>query len=240
MKKVMKWTTVLVMVLLLRVHIVTAQEHYNAWFRFRTSVQVGSKTAVDAEIQHRRQNGYTDRNMVASSLMSSYRLWVHRTVGQNIKLSVAPVALFYNYAVIQGVADKDIAPIKEMRVTAAAEMRGRLAPKLYWISRPSVDYRMFSTVFPNIVRARERLSVQYSVGKHVDITVFDELLLNVDGLSMAHLFDQNRIAVDAEYRAMDRVKLNISYMRILRLPLAGSNMLRENNLILSVTYMMKK
>ena len=78
-----------------------AQQHYNAWFRSTLSVPVGNKFKIDNEFQHRRQNGFENKNMFDKNLMFTLRSWVHYQHKEDIKFSFSPFAYFSHYKIIQ-------------------------------------------------------------------------------------------------------------------------------------------
>ena len=72
-----------------------AQYHYNVWFRSTLSVPVGNKFKIDTEFQHRRQNGFENKNMFDKNLMFTLRSWVHYQHKEDIKFSFFAIRLFF-------------------------------------------------------------------------------------------------------------------------------------------------
>ena len=232
--------SVVTVVLLFLAGSLLAQEHYTAWFRGTVSVPLATKFKVDGEFQHRRQNGYANKDMLANDLMFSFRSWVHYIPNEHIKLSVSPFAIFNNYAIIRQPADEHIKPGREIRFSAATELTQSITRKLYFINRPAVEYRTYDNTLPDMVRWRERIALSYHLSKTVNLAIYDDLLLNMAGAINTIAYDQNRWGIDLEYRALPKLKLNVGYMRIVRKPGTSSSLQRENNTILNVTYLLQK
>src|SRR5690554_3569418 len=78
-----------------------AQQHYNAWFRSTLSFPVGKKFKIDTEFQHRRQNGFENKNMFDKNLMFTLRSWVHYQHKEVKKFSFCHLANFSNNRIIK-------------------------------------------------------------------------------------------------------------------------------------------
>ncbi len=215
----------------------SAQTHNNAWFRGAASATVHNKYKFDVEVQHRRQNGAANTDMLANNLMLSARVWAHYQPTDHIKFSISPIGVFANYVPIQKRTDEYKTPTRELRCSAATELTQPIWGQLQAMQRTAAELRSFNTAQPNIIRLRERIGIRYNIKTTISVTAFDELLLNVAGVSFAHLYDHNRVGLDLEYRGLTNIKLNIGYMRINRLPLSGATQIQENNAFLNFTYL---
>ncbi len=214
------------------------QTHNNAWFRGAISATVHTKYKLDVELQHRRQNGLANTDMLANNLMLSARVWAHYQPTDFVKLSISPIAVFANYAPIQKPTDEYKAPTREIRWSAATELTQPLWGQLHAVQRTAAELRTFNSAQPNVVRVRERIGLRYNIKKMIGVSAFDELMLNVAGVAFTHLYDHNRVGFDLEYNGITNLKLNIGYMRINRLPLSGASQIQENNAFLNFTYLL--
>jgi len=217
-----------------------AQTHLNAWFRGTVSIPVGSKIKVDAEFQHRRQNGFDNRDMLDKNLMFTFRNWIHYQHNSAFKFSLSPFAYFSNYKIIQKNADETAASNSEIRFSAAVELHREMVKRFYIIDRTAAEYRLFQNNQPDITRLRNRLGFRYHFTNIFKLSVFDEILVNVAGTTHIHFFDQNRMGLDLEYNVLPSLKFDVGYMYIDRLPLISSTRLNEKNIFLNLTYQMHK
>lgn len=217
-----------------------AQHHSNAWLRGTLSIPVSSKIKVDAEFQHRRQNGFENENMFDKNLMFTFRGWVHYQHNENIKFSLSPFAYFSHYRIIQKEMDGKAAPNSEIRFSAAMELQHEIFKKFYVIDRNALEYRIFSNSQSDITRLRTRFGVRYDFTEHIKLTAFDELFFNVSGTPIEHVFDHNRVGLNLEYHILPSVKVDIGYIRLTRLPLTSCTKLKENNIMFNLTYQLKR
>lgn len=220
-----------------------AQYHYNAWFRSTLSVPFGSKIKADGEFQHRRQNGFENRNLLDKNLMFTLRSWVHYQHKEDIKFSVSPFAYFKHYRIIQNETDETVTPNNEIRFSAAVELQHEIFKKFYVIDRNALEYRIFSNSQSDITRLRARFGVRYEFTEHIKLTVFDELFFNVAGTPIEHVFDHDRIGFNLEYKMLPNLKFDIGYIHLTRLPIipvTGTSKINENNIILNLTYQLHK
>ncbi|WP_140938659.1 DUF2490 domain-containing protein [Sphingobacterium lumbrici] len=220
-----------------------AQYHYNAWFCSTLSVPVGNKFKIDTEFQHRRQNGFENKNMFDKNLMFTLRSWVHYQHKEDIKFSFSPFAYFSHYRIIQSKTDETVTPNSEIRFSAAVELQHEIFKKLYVIDRNALEYRIFSNSQSDITRLRARFGVRYEFTEHIKLTVFDELFFNVAGTPIEHVFDHDRIGLNLEYKVLPNLKFDIGYIHLTRLPIipvTGTSKISENNIILNLTYQLHK
>ena len=115
-----------------------AQQHYNAWFRSTLSVPVGNKFKIDNEFQHRRQNGFENKNMFDKNLMFTLRSWVHYQHKEDIKFSFSPFAYFSHYKIIQKKNDEVASPNNEIRFSAAIELHHVIVKRFYIVDRTAI------------------------------------------------------------------------------------------------------
>jgi len=217
-----------------------AQAHYNAWFRGTVSASLHPKMRMEAEVQHRRQNGFENDNMLHKPLMHSFRTWIHYQHNDALRFSVSPFACFSNNGIIQQKEDEWLLPNHEIRFTAAIELKKPLMHKLHYIIRPGIEYRWFRERNDKISRARNKFGLKYEIAKKLNALVYDELLLNVSGVSSDHFFDHNRLGVLMEYKLSQKIKAELGYIYIHRLPLKHDIYLAENNAIMNITYHLYK
>ena len=216
-------------------HTLFAAPHNNAWFRGTLGIPINNKIKVDAELQHRRQNGFDKCNPLDKNLMLSLRNWVHYQHNDNLKFTVSPFAYFYHYRIIQKQDDENMKPSNEVRFSAAVELQQPIFRKFYVANRTTVEYRMFNNG-QNITRARYRFGGRYEFSRRLKTIGYDEVFLNVSGVSSVHFFDQNRISISLEYKISSQWKFDAGYMYLTRSRQSNNSFLYENNILLNLTY----
>jgi hypothetical protein len=220
-----------------------AQNHYNAWFRSTLSVPVGEKFKIDNEFQHRRQNGFENKNMLNNNLMFTFRNWIHYQHNPNLKFSVSPFAYFSHYRIIQDKADKEAAPNSEVRFSVAQELQHKIYKRIYLVNRNALEYRIINNQQSNFIRFRTRIGGRYELTEQLKLTVFDEFFINITETSSAQFADHNRAGLNIEYSVLPNLKFDVGYLYLTRfsIPSASGNIrLYENNMFLNLTYQLKK
>jgi len=212
-----------------------AQTHYNTWFRTTVSVPAGKKITVDAEWQHRRQDGFTNSNMLNKNLLFSFRNWINYKYNKQVTFSLSPFAYFSNYHIIQKLSDETAAPSHEIRFSGALMVQNEFVSRFIFTGRTAIEYRLPDNS-NNIIRARERLGLGYGFSSRYKLTVFNEVLVNVMGTTKNHFFDHNRIGIDVEYKPARLVKLDLGYIYIARLPLGNIDLLNEHDIFLNLSF----
>lgn len=201
-----------------------AQHHNNLWLRSTLTAQIAPKLAVDAEFQHRRQNGLEDKNRFAENLMFSYRTWINYQHSAAKKFSLSPLAYFSNYKIIQQAQDDETAPKSEFRLSAAVDTQHELFKKIFITGRSAVEYRMFNTS-AKLTRLRNRVGLRYDVSDKLKLGIYDELLFNIYGTTPYYFFDHDRLGFSFTYQLLSDIKVETGYMKISRLPIASYAMI---------------
>lgn len=211
-------------------------QHNNVWFRNTLNAPLTEKITVDLEIQHRRQSGFGNDDVFNKNLMNTFRTWVNHQLNHDVKLSVSPLACFTNYKIIQNYIDQEAVPTREFRYAAAIDLQHELLKKLFVVDRTSTEFRTFSGTQRNITRLRSRIGLRYDINDKVKLGVFDEHLLNIKGVTHDHFLDHARLGFNIEYKTFKKLKLDVGYIHIKRLPLNSNQKLFENNVYLNFTY----
>lgn len=213
-----------------------AESHNNLWLRGTLTYIPAEKFRVETEFQHRRQNGIGNKNLFDETLLYSYRNWIRYRHNKTVHFSVSPFAYFANYRVIRKSTDIGADPRREIRFSAAIDLQHEILKNFYISNRNFVEYRLFTQGEQDIVRYRNRIGFRYDIGKKIKLNIYDEILLNVTGVTKEHLFDHNRAGIQFEYSILPNFKMDIGYMHIARLPLNNMDMLTENNFVFNFTY----
>lgn len=219
---------------------VQAQMHDNACIRTTLGFSVAKRIKTDAELQHRRQNGFENSNLLDRNLMFSVRAWIHYQHKPWARLSASPFACYRHYKPIIYKSDETAGAAEELRFALAAELRPKIKERITVLYRLSLEYRLLNSYPSSIVRLRKRLGLMYRINEKLNTLAYDEIFMNVNGVNDRHVFDHNRIAIGFEYEIKPKLKLEGGYMYIIRLPLQGNNLLHENNIFLNFTYAINK
>lgn len=216
-----------------------AQSHDNAWFRGTLSMPAGKTIKIDAELQHRRQNGAGNFNMLDKKLMFSARSWIHYQYRRNIRFSLSPFAYFFHYKIIRHPADELAPPFREIRFSAAAELQTRVVKDLDAALRTAVEYRVIENLPCPMTRLRNRLMLRYSATRNLQVYTYWELFLNVPGAGSSRPFDHNRLSAGLDYSILPNLRLELGYIYIMRQP-PGNDLIYENNLFVSLTHRLSR
>lgn len=211
-----------------------AQSHFNAWFRITSAYNLNQYFRLDAEFQHRRQNGFENHNPLDKNLMFTFRSWLHYRYSKSLKFSVSPFAYFSNYRIIQTPADETAKPLKEIRFSLAAEWQQVLYRKNLLFFRSALEYRNIEGFTLPVLRLRNRIGYKYRISEKISPGIYNEFLTNVSGLSGPHWFDHNRTAATLEIRLSKQAKVDVGYIYIYRLPLNRNHYAREHVLFLNL------
>lgn len=231
---------ILLLILLLSWTHVDAQNQTNSWMRATLSIPVKEHFIIDAEIQHRRQNGFNNDNLFDKNLVFSYRNWVHYQRQPGIKFSLSPLAYYSNYKMIISQADADANPSSEIRFSGAMELKHQLGRQIDVSGRSAFEYRIFDGNQNDILRFRNKLGLLYSISESWKMNAFMEILVNLSGTEMAHFLDHNRFGANVEYHPTKNIKLELGYMYITRLPKINIQKIGENTFFLNFTYRFKR
>lgn len=219
---------------------IRAQMHYNAWFRITLGFSVSKKIKIDAELQHRRQNGFGNFNMMDENLLFSARTWIHYQHKPAIRLSVSPFSCFRHYKPVLNKSDENAGASEEIRFALAAELRPKITERINMFYRTSLEYRLPGNYRNSMIRLRNRLGCMYRVKQKLKMFAYEELFLNVNGIHREHVFDHNRIAIGFEYEITKDLKTEAGSIYITRLPLQTGNLLYEASVFLNFIYSIGK
>lgn len=213
-----------------------AQTHANSWFRGTLAVPIRENIQMDAEFQHRRQNGFGNHNLFDKNLLFTFRTWMHYQQKEGVKYSLSPFAYFSSYKPIQFPGDDTLRPNREFRFSAAVELHKSLFGKTNLMNRTAAEYRVFGGAHLPVTRLRNRTGLDYHLTARLKAGIYDELILNIGGMPLAQFFDQNRIGCYMQYEVIPNLKLELGFLHLVRLQITDLTKLRENNLVLNLTY----
>ncbi|MCB0515030.1 MAG: DUF2490 domain-containing protein [Chitinophagales bacterium] len=216
--------------------ILTAQEHDNLWLRATVSAAISKNIKMDNELQHRRQNGWNNHNLLDENLLYSYRNWLHYKHSEGLSFSLSPFAYFSNYKIVQTEADEGQKPKGEFRFSAAVEFQQSLVGKFHLFDRTALEYRIFPKNHKEVTRFRNRLGAKYVLNEQLSFSASEEVLLNISGADISHFFDQNRLTLSATYKLSAHFKIDLSYMYLTRLSSSGDSTMGENDVLVYFTY----
>ena len=217
-----------------------AQEHTNSWFRTTISIPVTEKIKTDIELQHRRQNDFESNNLFDKNLMYTFRTWIYYKQNNDVVYAISPFAYFSNYKIIQKENDAFAKPTNEYRFSASIELQHELANKFFIVDRTALEYRVFESSVKNVVRLRNRLAFRYDFNLKYNIAFGDEILINVKGTDVQHIFDHNRIFTNFSYKPKSTLKFDLGYIYISKLTKSDVDLIKENNFYLNFTYTLHK
>ncbi len=237
--KIKKSILILIVLLSLFGSKMVAQNHINGWFRVTLSIPVAEKIKTDLELQHRRQNDFESNNLFDKSLMHTFRVWIYYKQNKDVVYAISPFAYFSNYKIIQKESDAVAKPANEYRFSASIELQHELANKFFVVDRTSLEYRLFEGSVENVIRLRNRLAFRYDFTSKFNISVGNELFINVSGTDAQHIFDHSRLFANFLFKPKPSLKFDLGYIYISRLPKSNIDLIDESNCYLNFTYTFK-
>jgi hypothetical protein len=216
--------------------------HLNLWSRFSFSQSLSEKWRSEIEIQHRRQNDFAQntKNVFDENLLSCIRTWVHYQHKDDLSFSISPIAYYWHKSIIIKNEDKLKPQVTEIRFSVAADLKKQMFKKLWLIGRTCFEYRDFQNTNSNIIRMRNRLGFRYELTQKWNLTLYDEVFLNIKGGKPTIVFDHDRLAVLLNYKPSKQLRIESGYMFITRLPSGADEFLNENNFLVHIYYTLPK
>lgn len=170
-------------------------------------------TSIGVDLQHRRQSGFDNGNMLHYRLTSSIRLWTYYKPGHDWSLIFSPIAFFDNQ--VKDAVHKELQGAKEVR-TALGAMKAFAAKKATVSNRMLYEVSIITTADPEkTIRQRYRFqnalsyplrSFSGNTGLNYQIT--NELLIQSmrNNLSL----DQNRLYSGFQWKML-QADINLGY-----------------------------
>lgn len=208
--------------------------HINSWTRFSLTQRLSEKWRAEGEVQHRRQNNVAlnTKDVFDENLLSSIRTWAHYRHKEDINFSFSPFAYFWHSSIIVDADDILIPQVKEVRFSLAVDLKHEVLKKLWLIDRTSIEYRNFQSPNTDFVRMRTRLGLRYEFNEKWNLTIFDEVFLNLKGAGPENFFDHDRLTFLVNYKPTKYLRIETGYMYISRLPGNTDEFLHENNFLM--------
>lgn len=217
---------------------VNAQHHINVWFRTTLSIEVAKKFNIDAEMQHRRQNGWGNRNPFSNNLTTSGRIWLYYKYNPNVQFGFSPFAIFSQQPIIHQESDVRKPSGNEYRMAGSIDLQQKMIAKFFAIYRPGIEWRIFEANPKHVLRIRNRFGVRYDVNNKLSLLLFDEVLLNANALKTRNAFDHNRVVFNTIYKPIPSVRIEVGYMLATRPQRDEQHYFSESNFILNLTYIL--
>lgn len=215
-----------------------AQLHHNIWLRGTMLADLNRKFKFGLELQHRRQDMAGKNNPFAYDLLYSVRPWLYYQYRPNVRFECAPISFFRLSMPVNGSSDIDKSPQLELRSTLAF-----LASRPVWKDvtlsiRPALEYRSLMH-HTDVLRFRTKFQLQQQIKSCFTVFGYEEILLNVAGLPLAHLLDQNRLCAGLQWKPGIHTSFETGYIYLSRLPATGDELTAEHNFFLQFSYLVK-
>lgn len=217
-----------------------AQTHATVWFRGTLMIPFGNKIEADLELQHRRQNGFENRCPLDQNLLFSFRNWIHYRITKQLTLSASPLAVFYNYVLIDNQTDELAPPRSEVRFSFAGEVKTNPDKSLVFYGKSAFEARRFLQTGSTQFRWRNRIGILYNCTEKLKTGAFIEGMVNVQELPSPFSPEQIRIGVQLNYSFTRDLKGELGYLKIFRYPSSAGLSGSEHNLVLNITYRLKQ
>lgn len=213
---------------------ITAQQHYNTWFKTTIGFPIHTKLKADVEFHHRRQNDIDKNNPLDKNLLSAIRTMVFYKHNEHWQFALSPFAYFSNHKIIINPADAFATARSEFRFSTYAEWQKKLKAKWALVYRTGIEYRIFEVPNNNVTRIRNRLALKFEAIKNLNFSLADEIFINASGTTAIHIFDHNRIIALASYKIYNNIKLEFGYIHIARKPKSSTVSITEKNILFNI------
>jgi hypothetical protein len=213
-----------------------AQRHHNSWFKFTAAHAINAHYKAEAELHHRRQNGYGNHNQFDQTLMYAARFWLHYSPHHGLTFSLSPYAHFSNYKVIQTKTDEAAAPVGETRFATAVSVQSNFSAHWGLTNRTMVEYRIFEGTAPNNVRLRHRLGLRVAPTHKLALGLYSELLANLPDAHTHTFFDQHRTGALVSYKCSKHLEWELGYTHIYRRQRNTDFYWPDENLTIGIVY----
>lgn len=230
-----KWNSLILAICFLRPLGSVAQVHHNIWLRTTFRKEMNLKWAAALELQHRRQDMAGGNNPLAFDLMYSVRPWIYYQHKASLRLEMSPISFFRLSSLMNAAADAGKAPQIEYRSTIALQAVRPVWKELSLNIRPALEYRIFDHR-SDVLRFRARFQMQQQLRQHFVLFGYEEVLLNVAGVPLTHLLDQNRVCAGIQWKPGIHTVFESGYIYLSRLPAAGDELMSEHNFFLQFSY----
>jgi Protein of unknown function (DUF2490) len=224
------------LILLLMTQPSLAQHHTNSWFKLAMTYRITDRLKTEAELHHRRQNGFGNGNLLHNNLMNMGRIWLYYQPKKNLIFSLSPFARFANYKVIQTKNDETLQPTYETRLTAAMAWQPPIGSNWHLLSRSAIEYRLFKYPMADMVRIRQKLGLRYDISRKLNFSIYDELLANLPDKSTHTFYDHNRIGAALLYKCNDHCQIDIGYIHSYRRQRNTDDYWQEENILLGLGF----
>lgn len=201
---------------------------------------MNEKFKTEVELIHRRQNDFESNNLFDKNLMHAFRTWIYYKQNKDVVYAISPFAYFSNYKIIQKESDAVAKLTNEHRFSASVELQHELANKFFIVDRTVVEYRVFEGSIENVIRLRNRLAFRYDFNSKFNTAVGDEIFINAYGTDAQHIFDHNRLFGSFSFKPKPKLRFDIGYIYISRLPKSNTDLIEESNFYLNFTYTLHK
>lgn len=223
-----KYVLLLIMFYALNAGAQTVYNHKVFWMRLVLADKISKRFNWELYLQERTQNKAPQKgNMWNDHQFGGIWPWINYNAGQNLKLSLTPLAYFNTNAYNLKESDTELPGVKEYRWAVKAETRQPFV-FLTYINRYSIEYRLrdlnhndhYLPSWRIRYAARLEKPVKGLLSKEKPLVFFlsDELFLQF-GYTLRNnpnVFNQNRINIGASYEVIKNVKFSVSYLNILQ------------------------
>lgn len=184
-----------------------SQSHTQFWMKTTMRCNLNTRLSSSIEWHHRTQSLANTESPFRYPLMNALRLWIDYKINSRHALQFSPYSFFSNDPVMNQSSDIGRQNINEHRIWMQYESRIPLKKQWTWINRNGAEYRIFEANTA-LCRVRIREGISHALNKELSLAMYDEVFVNTINSSSTHLFDQNRLGLQANYTIDKHMKLD--------------------------------
>jgi hypothetical protein len=216
-------------------------QHFSFWMKMELKHPISSKLNLTWDLQYRRQNASEGISPFSRPLQISIRPWLDYKKGNN-KIGFLPFSYIQLNRLVFQPLDEVKLPSSEVRSAIYFENTQLLIEKYSFSNKLILEARNFLNTKNDVMRLRYRLQGTSNVllsSNYLKFSYFNEIFVNVLGVSSNSIFDNNRTGVLFGLNKKN-ILFEIGYQYILRNISTYVDFVQENSFMLNFRYNFQK
>lgn len=205
----------------------------NQWFRLSIIQPINEQLVLEHELQHRRRANWSRFDWDGPALLSSYRSWWHMDRHESFKFSLSPFA-YYSYLNKEEYTLKTLFENYELRFSAAFSYEKKIIKQLSLTQKNALEYRVFNQQHHQQSRFRNTVRIKYKIDAQLNLSLSQELILNLSDFQHWHYMDQQRFNFQISYQLFSGIDVDFGYLQIQKLQNFTNTERLEHNLYLNL------
>lgn len=214
-------------------------QHISFWSKIDVIHPLYRNLKMDWDLQYRRQNASDEYLPFTRPLQISIRPWFTYQ-RKNINLSFLPISFIQLNRLILNSTDMNRPSTNELRTAIALDWNLNRTDTLIGLTnRFCLESRNFLQSTQDVLRFRYKIQGQFRLSKPLNLLFYNELFVNLLGISSSSIFDNNRTGCLLRY-TVKKYSLDFGYQYVLRNVKNYPKIIQENCILLNVKFNLVK